>query len=286
MPDALSKTVPIWCTVLNRIVSTEKKWAETFFPEESVSAQEISIIESLLPSFVNTFKNCGVDITSISTLLDRPLRPIFVTPDSTDFEFPNEYYYPVILLTASSLVSCGHKRIGGGFVYIQGAADDEESWGNGLTSLLFWDNYKKLLDCTEEQELISTIEEIVGNNIPGGVKEDLSPIGSTCISLGTGTANSRQPAIFCCADGDSISENDESLYVYIPRKSKPYTIMTQTLFPAVISFAIKHDILNYSQISIIATNLSRQVLDLSITTTLILLCLFFNDKGFLRCCFY
>ena len=54
MPDALSKTVPIWCTVINRYVSRE--WTETVFPLDVVSEQEISSIETLVPSFVDCFK--------------------------------------------------------------------------------------------------------------------------------------------------------------------------------------------------------------------------------------
>lgn len=56
MPDALSKTVPIWCAVLNRIVSNDEKWSVMQFPPESVPAQEASTIKSLLPSFVKSFK--------------------------------------------------------------------------------------------------------------------------------------------------------------------------------------------------------------------------------------
>jgi tRNA A64-2'-O-ribosylphosphate transferase len=54
MPDALSKTVPIWCAVINRFVS--QKWTETVFPLDVVSEQEISSIDGLIPSFVDSFK--------------------------------------------------------------------------------------------------------------------------------------------------------------------------------------------------------------------------------------
>lgn len=277
MSDALSKTVPIWCAVINRCLSPGKRWDKAYFPEECVSAQEISSIESLIPSFVTTFKNSGVDIPSLATLLNKPLRPIFITPESNlDLTISNEYY-PVILVTASSLVPCGHKRIEG-FVYIQGAADDEESWACELTSLLFWDHYEMLLECTEENELVNMIEEIVGNGIQKEMKEDETTIGSTGISLGIGTASTGHATIICGSEANSMGE-EMVLHLHIPRKSKPLTVMTQTLFPTVISFAVKHGILNNSPISIIATDSSRQVLDISIATTLIILCLFFDDKG-------
>ena len=56
MPDELSKSVPIWCAVINRVASKGKEWGTTYFPPESVSLQEISAIQSLIPSFVTSFK--------------------------------------------------------------------------------------------------------------------------------------------------------------------------------------------------------------------------------------
>jgi len=66
VPDALSKTVPIWCAVINRAVSQQKRkkvevregegWREVWFPEESVSAQEVAAIRMLIPSFVRSFQ--------------------------------------------------------------------------------------------------------------------------------------------------------------------------------------------------------------------------------------
>ena len=70
MPDALSKTVPIWCGVINRFVS--KAWTEMFFPAEVVSAQEVSSIKALIPSFLNSFKV----FFQLSTLTMRTLALI------------------------------------------------------------------------------------------------------------------------------------------------------------------------------------------------------------------
>ena len=112
------------------------------------------------------------------------------------------------------------------------------------------------------------------------MKEDESQIGSTGLFLGTGTAISRRATIICAAEDNSMEE-DNVLYLHLPRKAKPLTVMTQTAFPAAISFAIKHGILSQSSISIISSSSSKQVLDLSIGVTLILLSLFFDDQGIL-----
>jgi len=182
-------------------------------------------------------------------------------------------------LTASSLVPCGHKRIEG-FIYIQGAADDEEAWAHGLTSSQFWSHHEKLLNCTQDSELVGEIQNLVGDVIPATMKEDRSPIGSTGLFLGTGSAIPGHSTVICGAEDRSMEE-ENVLYLHLPRKVKPLMIMTQTVFPAAISFAIKCGILNQSSISIISSSSSRQVLDLSIAVTLILLCLFFDDQGIL-----
>jgi hypothetical protein len=52
MSDALSKTVPIWCAVWNRCFFGEREGEQVWFPKECVSAQEMSYIEALIPSFV------------------------------------------------------------------------------------------------------------------------------------------------------------------------------------------------------------------------------------------
>jgi tRNA A64-2'-O-ribosylphosphate transferase len=55
MPDALSKTVPIWCAVINRCVGEGKRWTDSHLPSQCVSPQEASSIESLIPMFVRSF---------------------------------------------------------------------------------------------------------------------------------------------------------------------------------------------------------------------------------------
>lgn len=68
----------------------------------------------------------GLDLDPIKLLLSKPLRPIWVTPDSPLPSSPLEFtdFIPLILVTASCVV-------GGRGVeseYIQGAGDDHEGW--------------------------------------------------------------------------------------------------------------------------------------------------------------
>src|SRR5271155_181541 len=71
MPDALSKTVPIWCTVLNRSVLGDATSFPTAFPEGVVAPQEISHIERLIHPFVASFKVAILRIRLTAELWSR-----------------------------------------------------------------------------------------------------------------------------------------------------------------------------------------------------------------------
>lgn len=59
MPDALSKTVPIWCAVMNRLLLEEDAPdPELFTPEASISRSEHSQIEARLDRFVKEARVC------------------------------------------------------------------------------------------------------------------------------------------------------------------------------------------------------------------------------------
>ena len=192
----------------------------------------------------------------------------------------SDEYYPVILVTASKCVANGHERVNG-FVYVQGAADDEESWAHGLNSTQFWQNREKLLKCTQEDELVGVINEILRKSIPRTMQDDWSQIGITKLYLGVGGGTSGTPTIVCGHGEGGVLEESMVLNLSIATKSKskPLTTIIEQTFPAAVSFALKHGILKTSPIAILGIDSSRQLLDLSIAVTLVLLCLFFDDQG-------
>lgn len=54
MPDALSKTVPIWCAVMNRLLFGEMPESHKLWtPKEVVGASEHAQIEALLDELVD-----------------------------------------------------------------------------------------------------------------------------------------------------------------------------------------------------------------------------------------
>jgi tRNA A64-2'-O-ribosylphosphate transferase len=194
-----------------------------------------------------------------------------------DFTLPEECY-PVILVTASKPVPSGYRQFEG-FMYVQGAADDEEAWSHGLKSIQFWDSHIKLLACSREEEVVRLIKEIVGERRTDEMKEDVSIIAATGLSLGVGNVIPGRTMITCGARKGSEQGVDNVLYLHIPTKGKPVTALTQQIFPQAVTFALNHGILNDSPISILAIDSTRANLDLSISITLVLLSLFFNDNG-------
>ena len=57
MPDALAKTIPIWCAVINRLLFPDEVTAcELFTPNDIVGASEHTQIEARLSTFVDETK--------------------------------------------------------------------------------------------------------------------------------------------------------------------------------------------------------------------------------------
>ncbi|KAG6006940.1 hypothetical protein E4U21_006559 [Claviceps maximensis] len=163
MPDALSTTIPIWCTVLNTVLlPTNPLSAHLFLPPHQPASTHAQIT-ALIPSFVQSLRDLQL---SCLPVLTKPLRPFWITQDSTllpcssSSSSPDDDddgdkdqqgiifhdYRPVICLTASRRVLGSETDSQG---YIQGAADDTENWACGLTPRLFWDNVDALLSAAD-----------------------------------------------------------------------------------------------------------------------------------------
>ncbi|KAF2755973.1 hypothetical protein EJ05DRAFT_502447 [Pseudovirgaria hyperparasitica] len=158
MPDALSKTVPIWCCVLNRVLFPELEESHTLFTATmSVSASEHAQIEARIPRFVRQLQELGINLSTLRASLHKPLRPVFVTREGDILQVPVfEEFHRVVLCTTSRTVLGGEMFEGS---YVQGAGDDAEGWSRGLTAPLFWRHKARLLNSTDEDmpELISQL---------------------------------------------------------------------------------------------------------------------------------
>ncbi|RYP57004.1 hypothetical protein DL769_009758 [Monosporascus sp. CRB-8-3] len=182
MPDALSKTVPIWCCVLNNALfpaSPERGEGDAdadaedggggrplafdvHVPPNVVSDSERAQMRARIPEHVALLKSLDVDLPALRRKLRKPLRPIWVTQESrlapTDVVF--EDYHPIICCISSRRVVGAEMSEGG---YIQGAGDDTEHWALGLTPPVFWEHADLLLS-TPEPDLPDLVRSLVANH--------------------------------------------------------------------------------------------------------------------------
>ena len=181
MPDALSKTIPTWCAVLNCALFPDDPASHTLHvPPSAVSASEASQIETRLPEFVDSFRALAIDVAPLREKLKKPLRPVWITqedylslPDDDDdddddpksrlgliTEEITSTFHPVVCCTSSRRVVGTGAEIGEAGGYIQGAGDDTENWALGLTAPVFWRHKDRLL-ATPEGELPELIGELI-----------------------------------------------------------------------------------------------------------------------------
>lgn len=180
MPDALSKTIPIWCAVLNFIMFGEQEengnnWC--FLPLQIISKNEANSIIKLIPKFAQTL--IDLKIINKEQLLTKfkgkYLRPLWMYPGmSPPIEPPIfEDFIPIINCVASFRADDGSKTMNG-FTYVQGAADDHELWAENLNPQLFWENVDVLrnMELSDEQ-LLNIIDSLKIKKIGTSSLEDV-----------------------------------------------------------------------------------------------------------------
>lgn len=159
MPDALSKTIPMWCCVLNRaLFPDEPAFHALYTPPRVVPETEHAQIGARIDDHVRSFLDLDLDLMSLRKQIEKPLRPIWVTPgsDMNGDLSSLANYHPIICCTASRRVSGPEVSEGG---YIQGSGDDTENWAHGLTPAAFW-SHTELLLSTPESQLPETIARL------------------------------------------------------------------------------------------------------------------------------
>ncbi|KAK7747193.1 tRNA A64-2'-O-ribosylphosphate transferase [Diatrype stigma] len=211
MPDALSKTVPIWCCVLNSALFPELAPAgrtqgqdtgrrgeeerrggchEVHVPPNVVSASERAQMQARIPEHVAALRALGLDLPALRRSLRKPLRPVWVTQESQLVPMLGEGedggggevfadYHPVICCTSSRRVVGAEMSEGG---YIQGAGDDTENWALGLTPPVFWEHADLLLS-TPEPDLPDLVRSLVASHAlssPASAPKEIAP----CLFVG------------------------------------------------------------------------------------------------------
>ncbi|KAF8603396.1 initiator tRNA phosphoribosyl transferase [Ceratobasidium sp. AG-I] len=132
-PDALSRTVPIWCAVINQALGFQDEYSCLFTPPDAVSPSEHAQMEAKIAGWAKELKASAYTLPSLT----KPLRPLWISPDSSNPRVPSvdasSPFYPIICLSASRRVQDGVDRQLG-FTYVQGSGDDHEMWSQDETS--------------------------------------------------------------------------------------------------------------------------------------------------------
>lgn len=286
MPDALSKTIPIWCAVINRFLfPTESQHHKLYTPPQVVSKSENAQIEALLPTFLQALQALNLPLTELKAKVEKPLRPIWVTPETEllDTGIVFDEWHPVICCTASRRVVGGEMSEGG---YIQGAGDDTENWACGLTPTVFWAN-KDVLMATPECDLQDVIGDLVAEAEKLGGERFRQVLPCTRLFVG--------PLYVVATGTNSVitvtllpKVTDKSTWLTSPTRmdigighTKIGSRNLRTALPSIIDFltAALSSSSTRGWPIIVACETGK---DLSIGVALAILCLFCDEKGELQ----
>ncbi|KAM6502955.1 tRNA A64-2'-O-ribosylphosphate transferase [Amanita muscaria] len=291
MPDAFSKTVPIWCAVINRAV---RMWDTTLYtPPGSVSVQEHYQIEKRIDGWVGSLVSSSFDIPR----LEGPLRPFWITPGTSTYPTVEEGVIPVLCVSASRQVC--EKGLGrsAGYTYIQGSGDDHELWGMGLDPNKFWRHREVLLEA-DRSRLVGLVERIVGEK---GEERGIEPTaitrvgglvsiasGSTedVVGLYRGLGESKEKVyIFITSTTAQSSQEDndgrpsQALHLSIPAGKRGQVGLVETVFPRAVEFIRSHVLFGGVLPGICCVCDSGNGFDRCVGVAVVLLQVFFDEEG-------
>ncbi|KAI9485903.1 MAG: initiator tRNA phosphoribosyl transferase [Benjaminiella poitrasii] len=239
IPDALSKTIPIWCCTVNRAVAkyrgcNDSSWDTEFHSLPSaVSRSEHAQIEAKIDGFVEKLLESGVDMENVSKELKRSLRPIWYTPKSYDAlissppDFEDIEFYPVICLSVSEAVETGY-QLRTGYLYVQGSGDDQEAWAMGLTPSMFWKHRNEILtsssECEENVKLFVSLYKSKDLEEEEANEKNYAFIEPTLWAIGNAARCNKPPrcwetfdyVINCSNEDVQVDEDKKSRYLHLP----------------------------------------------------------------------
>lgn len=281
MPDALCKTVPIWVSVLNRLLFPDEPISHVLrTPKDIVSKSEHSQIDQRLPRFVEEVRRLDLDLDSWrSKLSGRPMLVEWVTPDSALPKGPSVQadWNFVVLCTASGRTVIDRQT---SFEYVQGAADDQEAWACGLSPQQFW-SYKTTLLSIPEDNLPTEIAAISSNNCDSErVRAPVSIEPTHHVCIGSNTAVEAHASGFdlvvSCSEKPSqrLVESLKDRYVHLRcSHGKVGSRQLRLVLPLLEAATSK---MTRSQRVFVACPTGR---DLAIGVALAILCLRYDESG-------
>ncbi|PBK88499.1 initiator tRNA phosphoribosyl transferase [Armillaria gallica] len=284
IPDALSKTVPIWCAVVNRAMRIRHpevaiSWdTELYTPPSTVSSQEHDQILPFLDGWADALAKSSYALPR----LQYPLRPMWITPSTSSFPQvgSDPGFYPVICVSASKQVEDGLERRSSGFTYIQGSGDDHEAWGMGLVPEMFW-SHKAVLLTTGQTELESLVASIVAASPTqkGEPPTILSKVGSRlaiCQNLGLPSPSLGDDFVYLVLSEDDVDIGADLSIERIntlPGK-KGQTQLLSTVLPQAVAFV--QSALAKGRSVCVSCDTGK---DVSVGVVVTALQMFFDDNG-------
>lgn len=186
-PDALRRTVPVWCAVWNRALFPELQDSGICdFQGFRLDAGEISQIEARIPTFVKNLKVLGLDLKDLRAKVLHPIRCVWISQPAdkrawsscvdelrAEIEAERRYWQEKATVENINILVCcsASRQVLGAEMsddnYIQGAGDDTEHWSHGLTAKMFWENKNRLLDATKdagENDMEELVRHIVAES--------------------------------------------------------------------------------------------------------------------------
>ena len=204
IPDALLKTIPIWCAVLNYIRFGEGDWLRT--PQSTISESEHSQISERISKFADDAVKKEIITAEKLKMLEKPLMPEWYYPGakSQSGDKMGKYYY-VQCITASKRTNlAGGSQMSipeNSWYYVQGSADDHELWATKdicrgkLTPEFFWktvvksndliDDYGFIKNSVSDAQLIQKMNELY-ELINDASKESVASIDATQVRNASG----------------------------------------------------------------------------------------------------
>ncbi|KAL3463998.1 tRNA A64-2'-O-ribosylphosphate transferase [Aspergillus heterothallicus] len=280
MPDALSKTIPIWCAVFNRaLFPSETAYHSVELPPNYLGASEESQIEQRIDGFVHSLKSLKLDLDDLRQQLGKPIRIAWAN---------RTYFHPTDLLKGQDynlFVLCSaSKRVRGAEIseggYIQGAGDDSEAWAHGLTPPVFWAHKPTLLTQAEE-DLPEVIERLTQEHRQQSSSYHatlVAPTRNLYISQADPSLLDRglyDLVINCNGKSDPADENPKHLNLGCVSSKQGGRDLRNHL-DKVRAFVDSQLRVNSSQSLLVMCESGK---DLSAGALLSILCLFYNDAG-------
>ncbi|THV06174.1 initiator tRNA phosphoribosyl transferase [Dendrothele bispora CBS 962.96] len=295
IPDALSKTVPIWCAVVNRAIRLRypnkvDNWDIALYtPPTVVSKNEHNEIENLLDNWAKDLQESSYSLPE----LQRPLRPIWLTPASSGFpHFSNnsQPFIPVVCVSASECIEEGTDRRSGGYVYIQGSGDDHELWGMGLTPNIFWRDRDAILSADRSEIVTIVTTRVVDAKNKEGVARKptgIRKVGQRLLVCSISDLADKGGPSHICSEADmafliiatrreegTIVEDPRVLSLVTPEGKKGHVHFLQHIVPQALAF-IGRQLTQGARVCVACDDGK----DLSVGITVIALQRFFDDEG-------